>query len=239
MNLFKELRRIEYAIALGIFINVAVAWYCALAIDLSTQRLRANFVQNDGRHTSIFKSSKSGAHRVWVVRQHVEDQRAWRWKDNDEIFLPEWSFVRSQSDAFRTKEIPMEMRWENSRGWPMLSLSVYGSSETTFENSVIEFGVPIDVAFLRERNGRLPRLLPLKPIWEGFWINSFFFAFCVYVLMTLWFGGRALRRLYKGRCLKCGHKLVVSQATCPECGRQVSTVRRAAPRKRNPPRAIG
>jgi hypothetical protein len=72
------------------------------------------------------------------------------------------------------------------------------------------------------------RILPLRPIWSGFMIDTFFYA-------SIWFGvffapgmaKRAIRRK-RGRCPRCGYdlrggvisdkRLAISGAGCPECG---------------------
>lgn len=68
-----------------------------------------------------------------------------------------------------------------------------------------------------------PRMLPLRPMWPGFAINTLLYALIAWLLIR----GRFVARHYsrreirrrRGRCLKCGYDLRGEyDAGCPECG---------------------
>ena len=63
---------------------------------------------------------------------------------------------------------------------------------------------------------------PLRPLWPGFAINTFFYAAIVWVLWSSPFTARRLIRRKRGRCLKCGYDLRGAEhEVCPECGVEV------------------
>ena len=68
------------------------------------------------------------------------------------------------------------------------------------------------------------RLLPLRPIWPGFAINTVFYAFILWLLFALGgtpFALRRRRRIKRGLCPKCAYDLrgsATDSTTCPECG---------------------
>jgi hypothetical protein len=68
------------------------------------------------------------------------------------------------------------------------------------------------------------RMLPLRPIWPGFAINTVFYAAVLWMLFALGgtpFALRKWRRIRRGLCPKCGYDLrnrPSDSAACPECG---------------------
>ncbi|MDY7109254.1 MAG: hypothetical protein SYC29_11525, partial [Planctomycetota bacterium] len=77
-----------------------------------------------------------------------------------------------------------------------------------------------------------PRVLPLRPMWPGFLINTLFYAAVLWLLIPGPFMLRRLIRRRRGRCVKCGYDLrgALPGAGCPECGweRDVATARAGA-----------
>jgi hypothetical protein len=68
-------------------------------------------------------------------------------------------------------------------------------------------------------------LIPLRPLWPGFAINTVFYAAVLWVLFAAPFALRKWRRIRRGLCPKCGYDLRVrasDSAVCPECGTAVS-----------------
>ena len=78
--------------------------------------------------------------------------------------------------------------------------------------------LPETLHFLRVREARY-RVLPLRPIWPGFAINTIFYAAILWMLWLSPFVVRRIIRLKRGRCIKCGYDLRGAEDTgCPECG---------------------
>ena len=67
------------------------------------------------------------------------------------------------------------------------------------------------------------RLLPLRPIWPGFAINTVFYASILWLFTLGPFTARRMIRRKRGLCTKCGYDLRnVEHEKCPECGAAVS-----------------
>ena len=75
--------------------------------------------------------------------------------------------------------------------------------------------------FLRVGEARY-RVLPLRPIWPGFAINTVFYAAILWLLMFGVFTMRRVIRRKRGHCIKCGYDLSHAEhEACPECGVEV------------------
>ncbi len=62
-------------------------------------------------------------------------------------------------------------------------------------------------------------LLPLRPIWPDFAVNTFFYAAILWLVIPGPFVLRRLIRRRRGLCLACGYDLRHAEhEACPECG---------------------
>jgi hypothetical protein len=114
--------------------------------------------------------------------------------------------------------------YEVARGWPAACLSCtieainlsFGKAE--FAEYIITGG--LDLAQRRNTAVPVPYVLPLRPIWPGFLINTLFYAVILWLLICGPFVLRRHIRLKRGRCPKCGYDLrgQLPGAGCPECG---------------------
>ena len=80
--------------------------------------------------------------------------------------------------------------------------------------------LPETLHFLRVREARY-RVLPLRPIWLGFAINTLFYAAILWMLWLSPFVVRRVVRRKRGRCINCGYDLRGTSeggGGCPECG---------------------
>ncbi len=81
--------------------------------------------------------------------------------------------------------------------------------------------LPETLHFLRVREARY-RVLPLRPIWPGFAINTVFYAAILWLFMFGVFTTRRVIRRKRGHCIKCGYDLRGAEhEVCPECGHEV------------------
>ena len=65
-------------------------------------------------------------------------------------------------------------------------------------------------------------VIPLRPIWPGFAINTAFYAVLLWMLWLSPFVVRRVIRHKRGLCIKCGYDLRgTSGGVCPECGMAV------------------
>ncbi len=63
-----------------------------------------------------------------------------------------------------------------------------------------------------------PRVLPLRPLWPGFAVNTLVFAASLWFLICGPFALRRHIRTKRGRCGKCGYPKGRSDV-CSECGK--------------------
>jgi len=94
-------------------------------------------------------------------------------------------------------------------GWPTLCLR--------HDETITRLDLPIPYLPLPLTE----KVLPYRPIWPGFAINTIFYA----TILWLPFAPFQLRRyvrVKRGRCIKCGYDLShVEHKACPECGVEV------------------
>jgi hypothetical protein len=120
-------------------------------------------------------------------------------------------------------------------GWPLLVLSasiyrmhglnspgyeVFGGIQTPLEPFTYGgltlpkgFAMPPDV---------IPRVLPLRPIWPGFVVNTLFYAAILWLLICGPFAVRRVIRIRRGLCPACAYPRGEA-AVCSECGNLVVT----------------
>ena len=110
----------------------------------------------------------------------------------------------------------------DARGWPMRSLEARNDETNakyqwywgfTLTRAASQFGA-VHLGDMK--------VLPLKPIWPGFAINTIFYAAIVWFLS---FAPGAIRRRIggvrrkRGQCASCGYSLRdITSEKCPECG---------------------
>ncbi|UCD74193.1 MAG: hypothetical protein JSV91_10430 [Phycisphaerales bacterium] len=123
---------------------------------------------------------------------------------------------------------------EDARGLPMLSLScrIHTMSDTADCYAVeVEGGIGIanihDPATIAPGPGMLPQnpdfysalVLPCRPMWPGFVINTLIYAAVLWLLLRGLPAVRRAVRAFNGRCTNCGYDLRGTPGTaCPECG---------------------
>ncbi len=221
---------------LGAITNLAVAWGCAIGVDVLKGEGKIGSVEHQDvseqeewwafmRHsqpggTYVFSWRQRGApvSTVCSISEAPPDQVADSRLSPDEV-VPNWSGFKTPTREYESMLREYELLHADGRGWPMLALwSVW-----------LDAGRPQQAKPPRVKHGIVtslpwwgdyaPRILPLRPIWPGFAINTAFYA------ATLWLpirGPFALRRHIRrkrGLCVACGYDLRGNLlAGCPECG---------------------
>ena len=220
---------------LGAVVNVAVAWGFAVSVDL-------------GVHTAI----RIGARRVAVFHRDLDETDFDGWKLMRRTALggrvvavvPEKATApRDSADpddvpadaasAYRRlcKYTDRPVNWppgswkdlvDQSRGWPMLAMCCqYEYNSYIPGTTFVINGIQIDdgQSVIGEAI-----VLPLRPIWPGFAINTLFYATLLWSPFALHQLRRMIRRK-RGHCIKCGYDLRGTSggggeggSGCPECG---------------------
>ena len=229
----RRLTKLVVFLLLGAVVNVAVAWGCALLIDLHLYVGSPSF--------SGFSLEKIASGHYWVVaanercggailRSFVEspeqhsmaEEVHWRWAEGaPRLRLPSWS--RAAIPKFDSAVNRRQGQVVKGFGWPWLSLwvsfhEIRPSGTTGTTKVAVERWTGLAVS----SGAKLldpPKALPLIPIWPGFAINTIFYAAILWLLTLGPFTARRIIRRRRGHCIKCGYDLRGTyDGGCPECG---------------------
>ncbi len=145
--------------------------------------------------------------------------------------VPSWAGLALPGD--HDADWGFHSRFVEARGWPLLShawayahCSRWNRDLRQRETQVdCKYGILISVATERAQYVHPDvwtlRMLPLRPIFPGFLINTLFYALVLWLLWSAPFVTRRLIRRRRGNCIRCGYDLRHAEhAACPECGRR-------------------
>jgi len=196
--------RISLCFILGVVTTVGVAWGLAALCVWGTE-----------------DSTQPGWTRLWSSRrpQGVTELPA-HWTSSE-------SFGATTYIGVSSSPVVARLHWITC-GWPRASLEggEWRIGDPQFAGRAVEF-VPDGV--IGSAHDRLPArnnhvrlgLLPLRPIFPGFLVNTLFYSG---VWFGIFFGVATLRRALRkkrGRCVKCSYDLRGAPGDvkgCPECG---------------------
>jgi len=231
-------RRISILLILllaGAVVNVAVAWGCAFWVNPTWNLDPAS------AHIFLPGEVRSVLRIDLVVVTHFEAaivrDASFQRRDSSEVtpeqLSPDWANLGAPSPELRTADTPERKRLQEARhllasGWPLRALWAESLGVIVIDEGsrrrLSSQGGYIDIR-LPDWPGNHRRVLPLRPIWRGFAINTLFYA----ALLWLPFVLRRFVRLKRGLCPACAYPRAESDV-CSECGHPVHS---AAP-TRNP-----
>jgi hypothetical protein len=205
---------------LGAILNVAVAWGSATTVGF------ADYVEGIRAH----RSSGAGAWMVEVHRKPSAMQVHWTRStepagnysegESPADLAPSWLTYSREIEMGCSREL-----WDaEARGWPWVSLwsRIRGwceSPDGIRQNLTILHGIALPVEPFRGDMSELPKVLPLRPIWPGFAINTIFYAA---LLWCAWIAAGRIRRfmrVHRHRCPACGYEIAEGVGPrCSECG---------------------
>ena len=200
----------------GAVVNVAVAWGCAVLLDVRTSVDKETaFVSKDRQTWYVWTLSRPGALSVFSVRSSSRSNQGFpveegRTVKDPSALIPSWTpFL---TPTFALGEQSYEHRAAEGRGWPMLGLWCETSEG-------LGGGIRVGEWPPGGRGSRpIPKVLPLRPIWLGFAVNTLMYAVLLWLLIPGPFVLRRFIRVKRGRCVKCGYPMGESEV-CTECGK--------------------
>ena len=218
----RRLVKIIVFLLLGAVVNVAVAWASSIFIGFADTSSDIRAIRGSPAGGWFVETyHRFSAFRVeWF---HTRDLTVNQIEGPSPVDLvPTWIVYDPELNENRSMEL-----WEaEARGWPLLALwskprSWYEALDGTRHHLPTEGAIELPLSPFTGGMGVMPKILPLRPIWPGFAINTLFYAVIVWLLWSSPFAARRFIRRKRGHCLKCGYDLRGSSGgggVCPECG---------------------
>jgi hypothetical protein len=207
----------------GAIVNVAVAWgsatYAKMKVFQEASARQASLIpslataQSGKCDWKVVRLQGSGGVRVasMLIPPVLQDT------NQPEALLPPWS-----GDYLDAAHMSMfSMRMADGRGWPLYCMWSSSTSTVHLENPQYSFHQGIELGQSDGMKWQDVRVLPLRPIWPGFAINTLFYAV---ILWLLWIAPGKVRRLVRvrqHRCPACGFIIApgtCANGLCSECG---------------------
>ena len=212
----------------GAVVNVAVAWGIAVAVDPPFHPVEHGRIWSSGESWSVHILRRTGtlyavSTRVRIWPEPTPHQDA---PDPADV-APRWSGFDTPSADYASGQSYGETIFVDACGWPALSLW-YEAERDGWSVAGIRGGLEMKPPW--SSSGVLvayPKVLPLRPLWPGFAINTFFYAAILWLLIPGPFVLRRFVRVRRGLCPKCGYR-VGESAVCTECGKAVPQPARVA-----------
>ena len=217
----------------GMVVNVAVAWGCAVWLDsggpIHGSPKRGVTAADDprwwvwvvdARGSTMVKSWASrDSPRLAALPPDATQDEIDSWLSgepirvpNDLVPVPVWSRASGMPTAANYAQGNAAL-WEDAAGWPMRCLASL-HQDVVRPNAGTSWGLRFGAS---QGLLGLPRVLPLRPIWLGFAVNTVFYAMTLWLLLCGPFGLRRLIRIRRGLCPKCTYPMGKLDV-CTECG---------------------
>lgn len=210
------MRWIVGLMALGMIVNIAVAWAIVL-VHGDAETTSTQYALPIDRYSSLFARSQFGYQNVTIARaagspmsddayavrvRHLYDYAVW-WPQTP---VPQPSYVTHMA-----------------RGWPARALY---ARLTTLDVHNPTLPLKREVATGFPRSGStpswnesqvIPQIFPYRPMWPGFAINTLFYALIIGLLQRGTIAFRRSSRRARNQCPACGYPRGTSPV-CTECG---------------------
>ncbi len=201
----------------GAILNVAVAWGCALGVNVVKSEEKIGGVSDHQEWWGFIRHSRSGAAYVFSWRMREEGGTTFGLSP-DEV-VPNWSGFKTPTREYESMLRDGEIFQADGRGWPMLALWSVWPDPVRQEQAIpprVKHGILTSLPWW---NDYAPRILPLRPIWPGFAINTLFYGAILWLPLRSPFALRRHTRRKRGLCVNCGYDLRGDlEHGCPECG---------------------
>jgi hypothetical protein len=215
---------------LGAITTVAVAWGCAVLIDVYAGRLTGSYLSDYNMGWWYWTFEQPGAFVIQRTPTERSRMAEPRWVG---AIVPTWSDANKPPTREQFSERGVWI--EDARGWPLLSF-VHESQpipkpptpprvpSRLGSDGVRVFQGPALAAtrggMLVEAPPTIPfRAIPIRPLWHGFLIDALFYGSIWFIILWMPLTLRRIARTRQGRCIACGYDLRYSLSDrCPECG---------------------
>lgn len=203
----------------GAVVNIAVAWICALAVNVYDKPTMETQIAEEYRpnaytivrHRVALGATALTSHRTRAPDDGADtstlDQRLREWGDletlaEQRLFEPATASSNRLGRTIDGRGLPYRSLWCEID----LARGVYGGWEVN-----IAYSWP----------GGMPRVLPYRPLLIGFALNTVIYGILMWILIAGTFALRRFIRRKRGRCPMCGYDLrgqLPGAGGCPECG---------------------
>lgn len=185
-------RRLLIVAALGLVANLAVAWMCALTIDVSHGQISELFADvGDEHHWEVYRWERFAGTRIL--------SRCWSgfapgpYNPGDPAaLLSAWGKIDAPTAPLPRARTAVDEGW----GLPMRSMGCHFAIQSTADGVVDSFNTGVLTLRKSAGVGEPGLYLPLTPLWLGFVLNTIVYAL---VIVAVHGAVRDLR-LYCARC---------------------------------------
>ncbi len=206
----------------GAIINIAAAWGLIIWMPTdgggSSNDVASLELLEEHRNPKVPAFANKGLHEFGWEESQVRTS----WRDNAvethrELWL--YGFIDPQS-SIQNRFTPIGL--QVAGGWPLRC--VVGERwyrKLEFSQGLVKPHCIMSVDATTWPLGKVPktvRLLPLKPLWPGFAINTIFYAAILWLLFAAPGFMRRRYRIKRGLCPSCAYPVGASDV-CTECGR--------------------
>jgi len=211
----------------GALVTVGVAWGIAILVDFSAADRVVGGAKGRGGDWVIWHHDAVGCIRIRALAVSGNNIEEYDQYPMQPWVLPAWGPLAAQvRQQVRQQDDLQQMRNEafvrvaDAYGWPTHSMwSAFAWNTAQWPNvltdprlSAIHIRSPMGVDYALAQ-----RVLPLRPIWPGFAVNTILYAAFLWLLFCGPFVLRRFIRVRRGLCLACGYPMGKS-SICSECG---------------------
>ena len=234
----RTLAKVSLALASGVLLNVALAWACALAVDLSPLAT-APALECGWSQTIPIDVHAETKYRLGFAQAKVlyRDRRlpmsgqiyAIETEGGFAAAIPSWTGLATPPSEMDGVDVAAVHTTVDLCGWPFLCLasttshsvaaappSAWGPRAWTREE---DLGLRVPWIASRCDARGSTRCLPTHPVWTAFLVDSGLLS--IPALHAFAFPAlRARRRRLSGRCPHCAYPVAnLDKEVCPECGK--------------------
>ena len=223
-------------VLLGAIVNVAVAWVLeTFAPDFSRPSLTGWRAPPSGNDAAWgWNAIRFQSHCVVRIVASPNSKPMVPQNPAATRFYPKWSGWPQTLDSIASRaerprdSIDVERTYPGPQmfeacGWPMYGMQTSWDLRRTSNDLTTGWSWGITMTRPAKPGDKMLnelRVLPLRPMWPGFAINTIFYAAVLWLLFAAPGFVRRRIRARRGQCPACGYPIGTSNV-CTECGRPV------------------